>query len=49
MKPNEIINSKIYKIQILKASRRMNKNSSRLSKQIKKDMTEVRDSSWCDF
>jgi hypothetical protein len=40
---------KLYKIQILKVSRRMNRNSGRPSKKIKKDMTEVRGSSWCDF
>ena len=43
------INSKNYKIQFLKVTRRMNRNSGRPSKQIKKDMTEVRDSKWCDF
>jgi hypothetical protein len=44
-----IINSKNYKIKILKVPRRMNRNSSRPSKQINKDMTEVRGSSWCNF
>jgi hypothetical protein len=38
-KPNETINSKNYKIKILKFPRRMNRNSDRSSKQIKKNVT----------
>ena len=38
-KPNKTINSKNYKIQFLKVPRRMNRNSGRSSKQIKKEMT----------
>ena len=38
-KPNVIINSKNYKIQFLKVPKRMNRNSGRPSKQIKKKMT----------
>jgi hypothetical protein len=49
MKPNEIINSKNYKIQFSKVSRIIDRNSGRLSKQIKTDMIEIGDSSWCDF
>jgi len=40
MKPNLTINSKNYKIQFLKVPRRINRNSGRSSKQIKKKMTE---------
>ncbi len=38
-KPNVTINSKNYKIQFLKVPTRMNRNSGRSSKQIKKEMT----------
>ena len=39
MKSNLTINSKNYKIQFLKVPKRMNRNSDRSSKQIKKEMT----------
>ena len=49
MKPNVTINSKNYKVQFLKVPRKMNRNSGRSSKQIKKEMTEVRVSTGVTF
>jgi hypothetical protein len=48
-KPNETINSKNYTIQFIKIPRRINKINGRSSKQIKKEMTKVSGSNWCDF